>query len=430
MRAPDSSPVPSLLCTPALLWQSAGPCRLGVGAERAQAELARLAADGALVLYDPVACPAASHLGRTALPLPAYEGAEAPWRVAREIARRGTRTVAVVGGGAAMDTAKLAVALAAGSVPRYAEGPSSGLALLTRADRPAPALIALPTTLGTGSETSGVARLAIGGRRSRLVCSSMLRPEGAVLDPCLTETLPAPLLAAGAMEILLRLIGPLLGPHPMGASSSAWLLEAAMLVRHTADALFSSPPSQRDAGQCAAEWSEAAGRSVYGCSAYDPSAYEGRAELRLRLAAISAASHQVWPRVGASPFAFLLWYFADTAAAVTGTAKNTALAWLFPAYLERALGTPGRCAWADGDRARQVARRLFPEAAAAGGRPADFREAAARLLRRWGVALASPWDADPADLGHAVVSSWPRALTGLTAQDAAALYEVASAAAR
>ncbi|MFF8653212.1 iron-containing alcohol dehydrogenase [Streptomyces huasconensis] len=415
-RAAPPPPVPSLLCTPVLLWQSSGPRRLRIGAGRARAELARLTAAGALVLYDPAA-PSAVELvhrhtggprtpiGYAALPLPVGEGVEAPRRVAREIARHGARTVAVVGGGSAMDTAKLAAVLAVGGEPRFTAGPRSGLALLSRTDRPAPAVIAFPTTLGTGSETSGVARLPIGERRSRLVCSTTLCPAGAVLDPCLTSTLPRPLLAAGALEILLRLAGPLLGPHPMADAAAEWLLEYAALVRRTADKLLSAdtlPSTDRSR-----------------CGETEPAA-----ALRLRLATVSAASHQVWPRVGVSPFAFLLWYFADTAATVTGTAKNAALARLFPAYLELALGVRGRSAWADGPRARRVARVLFPEA---GPDPAHCREAAVELLRRWGIAPVAPLGADPGRLGSATVASWPRALTDITAKDAAALYERANA---
>ncbi len=180
-----------------------------------------------------------------------------------------------------------------------------------------------------------MARLPIGERRSRLVCSTTLCPAGAVLDPCLTGTLPRPLLAAGALEILLRLAGPLLGPHPMADAAAEWLLDYAALVRRTADKLLSADTMFSAETLRSAETLPSTDGSR--CSDTEPAA-----ALRLRLATVSAASHQVWPRVGVSPFAFLLWYFADTAATVTGTAKNAALARLFPAYLELALGVRGR----------------------------------------------------------------------------------------
>ncbi|MBF6047090.1 iron-containing alcohol dehydrogenase [Streptomyces sp. NRRL B-1677] len=386
-----------------LPWQSAGPQRLHVGAEQARAELARLADERALFLYDPAAGPAAELVeqyagGARSLPIPAGADAGGLARAVREIGERRPRTVAVIGGGSAMDTAKLAVVLAAGSEPRYAREPRSGLALLSRATGPAPALIAFPTTLGTGSETSTVARLPLGARRSRLVCSPALRPTAAVLDPCLTATLPPSLLAAGALELLLRLTGPLMGPHRIGTAAAAWMLECAATVRHTADTLLAAGPS-------------------------GPPGAGGTAEPRAYLAMLSAASHHVWPRVGMSPFAFLLWYFADTAATVTATAKNAALAWLFPAYLERAVRVHERSPWADGPRARRVVNALLPDA---GQDPAAVREAAAGLLRRWGITPAPPPGADPAGLGADVVSSWPRALTGISARDAAELYAAAS----
>ncbi|MGW7362153.1 iron-containing alcohol dehydrogenase [Streptomyces sp. NPDC054841] len=392
------------LSEPALLWQAAGPRRLRTGVGQAADELALLCDRGALVLFDPDAGPAGQLVrecvdnGHSALwPVPVDAPPDAPVRAAREILERRPRDVAVLGGGSAMDTAKLAVALAAGGEPRFAAGPRSGLALLTRASRAAPALTAFPTTLGTGSETSAVARLPLGQKRSRLVCSPALRPTGVVLDPHLTGTLPPPLLAAGALELLLRLVGPLLGPHRMSAAAAEWLLDCAATVLHDADALLVvDRPGPHE---------------------------ESPAAVRQRLASVSAASHQVWARVGGSPFAFLLWYLADTAATATGTAKNAALAWLFPSYLERAVSTHGPSPWADGDRSRRVVRRLFP---GYGTDPSSSRAAAAGLLRRWGIAAVAPAGVDPVGLGRDAVFSWPRALTGITARDAAGAYTAAS----
>ncbi|WP_192583658.1 iron-containing alcohol dehydrogenase [Streptomyces albicerus] len=395
-------PTVAALSEPALLWQAAAR-RLRIGAGQAAAELSLLSGRGVLVLFDPDAGPAGELVrecvdnGRSAVwPIPADAAPDAPVRAAREILERQPSNVAVLGGGSAMDTAKLAVALAAGSEPRFSPGPRSGLALLTRATRAAPTLTAFPTTLGTGSETSAVARLPLGGKRSRLVCSPALRPTSAVLDPYLTGTLPRPLLAAGALELLLRLVGPLLGPHRMNAAAAEWLLECAATVMHGADTLL-----------------VADGRP----------AEESPAAVRERLASVSAASHQVWARVGGSPFAFLLWYLADTAATATGTAKNAALAWLFPSYLERAVSAHGPSPWADGNRSRRVVRRLFPEARSD---PAGSSAAAAGLLRRWGIAPVAPAGADAVGLGRDAVSSWPRALTGITARDASEAYAAAS----
>ncbi|HEX6354226.1 iron-containing alcohol dehydrogenase [Actinophytocola sp.] len=73
-------------------------------------------------------------------------------------------------------------------------------------------VVAVPTTLGTGSEASAVARLPLREEKSRLLVSPALLPATVVLDPNATGSLPTEMAALGAVEILLRLIGPVIGP--------------------------------------------------------------------------------------------------------------------------------------------------------------------------------------------------------------------------
>ena len=106
--------------------------------------------------------------------------------------------VVALGGGSVLDTGKFVAALAGG-------GPADAAAMHGRPDRigsVAP-LLAVPTTVGTGSESSPVAALhatadglAIGTRSPRLV------PLLAVCDPDLARTLPPRLLAATGMDAL------------------------------------------------------------------------------------------------------------------------------------------------------------------------------------------------------------------------------------
>lgn len=107
--------------------------------------------------------------------------------------------VVALGGGSVMDTAKFVAALAGGGIAQAAD-------MLGRPDLiglgVAP-LVAIPTTVGTGSESSPVAALhpasgglAIGTRSPRLV------PRVAVCDPDLARSLPPRLVAATGIDAL------------------------------------------------------------------------------------------------------------------------------------------------------------------------------------------------------------------------------------
>jgi 4-hydroxybutyrate dehydrogenase len=106
--------------------------------------------------------------------------------------------VVALGGGSVIDTAKFVAALADGTVTRAAE-------LIGRPEllgEVAP-LIAIPTTVGTGSESSPVSALhtepggpAIGTRSPRLV------PRVAICDSDLARTLPRRLIAATGIDAL------------------------------------------------------------------------------------------------------------------------------------------------------------------------------------------------------------------------------------
>ena len=107
--------------------------------------------------------------------------------------------VVALGGGSVIDTAKFVAALAAGSPARAAD-------LLGHPERVAPGgapLVAIPTTVGTGSESSHVAALhlephspAVGTRGPRMV------PRVAICDPDLARSLPPRLVAATGIDAL------------------------------------------------------------------------------------------------------------------------------------------------------------------------------------------------------------------------------------
>ncbi len=107
--------------------------------------------------------------------------------------------VVALGGGSVIDTAKMVAALAAG-------GGRPAIDLIGRPDLIGPGvapLVAVPTTVGTGSESSPVAALhaeptlpAVGTRGPRLV------PRVAICDPDLARTLPRRLIAATGIDAL------------------------------------------------------------------------------------------------------------------------------------------------------------------------------------------------------------------------------------
>ncbi len=126
---------------------------------------------------------------------PTAAGADAALAIYRA---SGCDGVVALGGGSVIDTAKIVAALAGSAMP--AAGLIGRPELI--GDTMAP-LVAIPTTVGTGSESSPVSAMhlvaggpAIGTRDSRLV------PRVAICDPELARTLPPRLIAATGIDAL------------------------------------------------------------------------------------------------------------------------------------------------------------------------------------------------------------------------------------
>jgi alcohol dehydrogenase class IV len=111
------------------------------------------------------------------------------------------------GGGSPMDCAKAAGARA--SNPRKSVHELRGLLKVTR--RP-PLLFAVPTTAGTGSETTVAAIVADPETREKFsITDPKLIPRYAVLDPCLTLGLPPEITAATGMDALTHAVEAYIG---------------------------------------------------------------------------------------------------------------------------------------------------------------------------------------------------------------------------
>ena len=124
-------------------------------------------------------------------PVSAVEAAAALYR------REGCDSLVAVGGGSPMDTAKAAAALLA-----RPDRTLSQLAGLLKVRRHIPPLIAVPTTAGTGSETT-IAAVVTGADHHKYAVSDLcLIPRCAVLDPLLTVSLPPRTTAETGMDAL------------------------------------------------------------------------------------------------------------------------------------------------------------------------------------------------------------------------------------
>ena len=107
-----------------------------------------------------------------------------------------------VGGGSVIDTAKAANLYATHPAEflTYVNAPIGGGAAVPGPLKPH---IACPTTCGTGSECTGIAifdRLAMKAKTG--IVSRHLRPSRAVVDPTVTHTLPANVVAASGFDVL------------------------------------------------------------------------------------------------------------------------------------------------------------------------------------------------------------------------------------
>lgn len=158
--------------------------------------MAQLGARHVLVVTDPylassgVIDPAVQSLRTSGVALTLFDGVapdppEASVKAAVEMARRsGVDAVVGLGGGSAMDTAKLVALLAA-----------SGEALETvygvdQSQGPRLTLVQIPTTSGTGSEATPIAIVTTPDDQKRGVVSDWLYPDLALLDATLTLGLP------------------------------------------------------------------------------------------------------------------------------------------------------------------------------------------------------------------------------------------------
>lgn len=263
--------------------------------------------------------------------------------MAQEIVHRSPSVIVAVGGGTVLDASKIAaLALARGRVFDYAIGHASRSALTFLPDAlPAVDIIAVPTTLGTSSETNSVGILTT-DRGHRLIVGHALRPRHAIIDPCNLTSLTPEAVREGALEAFLRLAG---------ASTSA----------------RRSARGNRDA--------VALGRALIDAATRDPDSAAGR----LRIARLSAATQRSAALRGWDPYSARHWYVANEVAFLLQVRKIVATAAVIAAVWRRICS--GDTRWGD----RRSLERFWARASIGTTLPVEPPAGIAALLDRWGI---------------------------------------------
>ncbi|MFE1597846.1 iron-containing alcohol dehydrogenase [Methylobacterium sp. ID0610] len=175
----------------------------------AAAEAALAAAGLAVTVYDAVVADP---------PAAVIEAAAAQARA------EATDLVLAIGGGSALDTAKLVAYLARSDEPLeslYGVGLAKGRRL---------PLILVPTTAGTGSEVTPISIVTTPSDEKKGVVAPALLPDWAVLDPDLTLGLPAPVTAATGIDAMVHAIEAYTSRHRKNPMSDQLARQALALL--------------------------------------------------------------------------------------------------------------------------------------------------------------------------------------------------------
>ena len=160
--------------------------------------------------------------------VPPDSSLEAVRRIAAAYRQNDCDALIAVGGGSVLDTAKganIMVSEETGDLLAF-----SGAGALKHRLKP---LIAIPTTAGTGSETTLVAVIKDHERHQKMIFTSyFLLPDAAILDSRMTLTLPPAITAATAMDALTHSIEAYtcLAKNPLSDASAVSAIE--LIARH------------------------------------------------------------------------------------------------------------------------------------------------------------------------------------------------------
>lgn len=165
----------------------------------------------------------------------------------------GPDLIIALGGGTAIDLAKLIGLLAVHEVP--AREIITGAAAI---DRKGPALVAIPTTAGTGSEATHFAVAYIDGEKFS-VANECLLPEYVLLDPRLTWCLPPQVTATSGLDAFCQAMESIWAVGATDASIDFATRSLRLCLDHLADAVNHPTPGHRR-GMC--EAAHLAGKAI------------------------------------------------------------------------------------------------------------------------------------------------------------------------
>lgn len=153
--------------------------------------------------------------------------------------------IIALGGGSAMDLAKLIGVLAVQNVS--ARDLSIGNTEITRRG---PATMVIPTTSGTGSDATHFAVVYVEGKKYSLAHTNLI-PKYVVIDPALTHSLPSGVTAATGLDAFCQAIESI---WAVGATeeSLAYAREAAQLAFHHLPSAVQHPTTESREGMCRA----------------------------------------------------------------------------------------------------------------------------------------------------------------------------------
>lgn len=272
--------------------------------------------------------------------------------LAQELRSSRAEVIVAVGGGGVLDAAKLAaLALTSEHVLEYATTHAARSALTVLPDvEPAAVIIAVPTTVGTSSETNSVSILRT-AHGHRLIIGRALRPRFAILDSSHLRSLSDGAVRQGGLEALLRIAG--VSTTPMRADRA-----------------------QRDAVAIARALLRAASDEVRTDTA------------RLRIARLSAATQRTAALRSRTPYGARHWYVANEVAFGLAAPKMSATAAVIVAVWRRICAGDAR--WGD----RESLAGFWRAAVAGTGHHPDPVEGIRGVIEAWGIDRPARPDAD------------------------------------
>lgn len=311
---------------------------------------------------------------------------------ALELGRRLEDADAVIalGGGSVMDRAKAAVI--AGSLQEAATsaepGHRPGALVVTPRDAMRMPIVAVPTTIGTGSERS--ANTVVEAHDGRvLVSCPAIKPAIVARDPRGTRGLGAGAVVAGTFEALCRTLAPYVGSAADRAEADELALAVATRLVRLGERVVDDPATVEDD------------------------------TLRLELSRLSGLSHTSSMHRGRSPFAYKAWFVSHELSWLSGASKSQALAVTLPAVW--AAVAQGDSQWGDTARADSAGAVL-------GRATTDARRRAhlslALLARDWGVVPTFRQPVAPGELAQRVHARWAVGLPHMSTVSAASLARV------